>query len=76
MKEDYPSSFITPLWVIFIPSVTFEPLCTLNFMQNIRKNKTFTLGHFEKLSKQSILGHFGSFFEQTTFFGKNRALSL
>ena len=46
--------YLTPLWVIFIPSVTFEPLCTLNFMQNIRKNRTFTLGHFEKLSKQSI----------------------
>ena len=21
--------YLTPLWVIFVPSVTFEPLCTL-----------------------------------------------
>ena len=32
---------LTPLWVIFIPSVTFEPLCTLNFMQNIRTKYDF-----------------------------------
>ena len=38
--------YLTPLWVIFIPSVTFEPLCTLNFMQNISKNMTFTLRPF------------------------------
>ena len=34
------------------------------------------LGHFENLSKQSILGYLGPFLEQTTFFGKNRTLSL
>ena len=34
--------YLTPLLlVIFIPSVTFEPLCTLNFMQNIRKKYDF-----------------------------------
>ena len=32
---------LTPLWVIFIPSVTFKPLCTLTFMQNIRKKYDF-----------------------------------
>ena len=63
-----PDHLLTPLWVIFIPSVTFEPLCTLNFIRNIRKNMTFTFKQF--------LGHFVSFFEQTKFFGKNRALSL
>ena len=69
--------YLTPRWAIFIPSVTFEPLCTLNFMQIIRKKIILSLlGHFKKLSKQSILGHFGSFFEQTTFFGKITALSL
>ena len=39
--------YLTSLWVIFIPSVTFEPLCTLNFMQNIsEKNMTFTFRPF------------------------------
>ena len=38
--------YLTPRWVIFIPSVTFEPLCTLNFMQYIRKNMTFTFRPF------------------------------
>ena len=33
--------YLTPLLVIFIPSVIFEPLCTLNFMQNIRKKYDF-----------------------------------
>ena len=53
--------YLTPLWVIFTPSVTFEPLCTFmyHFMQNIRKKIWLSLlGHFEKLSKQSILGPF------------------
>ena len=34
-------NYLTPLWVIFIPSVTFDPLCTPNFMQNIRKKYDF-----------------------------------
>ena len=38
--------YLTTLWVIFMLSVTFEPLCTLNFMQNIRKNMTFTFRTF------------------------------
>ena len=33
--------YLTTLWVILIPSVTFEPLCTLKFMQNIRKKYDF-----------------------------------
>ena len=50
---------LTPLWVIFIPSVNFEPLCTFNFTQNIRKKIRLSL-----LSKQSILGHFGFLIKQ------------
>ena len=38
--------YLTPLWVIFIPPVTCEPLCTLNYMQNIRKNMAFTFRPF------------------------------
>ena len=64
--------YLTPLWIIFIPSVTFEPLCTLNFMQNIIKYD-FTFRPFGKIIETV---HFSPFFEQTTFFGKNRALSL
>ena len=41
--------YLTLLWVIFITSVTFEPLCTLNFMQNIRKNMTFTFRPFSEI---------------------------
>ena len=33
--------YLTPLWVIFIPSVTFEPLVYVPFMQNIRKKYDF-----------------------------------
>ena len=40
--------YLTPLWVIFIPSVTFEPLCTLNFIQNIRKTNGTILGNYQK----------------------------
>ena len=40
--------YLTPLCVIFIPSVTFEPLCILNFMQNIRKKYDF---HFQAILK-------------------------
>ena len=30
-------NYLTPLWVIFIPSVTFEPLCTLKIHAKYQK---------------------------------------
>ena len=59
MKEDYSRPSLGNIY----PSVTFEPLnVPLTSCKISEKNMTFLLGHFEKLSKQSILGHFGPFF--------------
>ena len=33
--------YLTPLWVIFTLSVTFEPLCTLNFILRNYQNSPF-----------------------------------
>ena len=38
--------YLTPLWVIFVPSVTFEPLCTLTSCKISEKNMTFTFRPF------------------------------
>ena len=38
--------YLTPLWVIFIPSVTFEPSYTLTSCKISEKNMTFTVRPF------------------------------
>ena len=69
MNQWIPEDLFNPLWVIFIPSVTFEPLCILNFMQNIIKTNGTILGNYQ-------MSFFYPFFGQTRIFQKNPAASL